>query len=64
MKVEERKENRELFALSESMADSSSSREEVSMDRDCIELLHLFNKLKEDDKQKVNSLIKSLLSAL
>lgn len=40
MKVEERKENRELFALSESMADSSS-REEVSMDRDCIELLHL-----------------------
>ena len=63
MKVEERKENRELFALSESMADSSS-REEVSMDRDCIELLHLFNKLKEDDKQKVNSLIKSLLSAL
>lgn len=64
MKVEERKENRELFVLSESMADSRSSREEVTMDQDYIELLHLFNKLKEDDKQKVNSLIKSLLSAL
>ena len=64
MKVEERKENRELFVLSESMADSRGSREEVTMDQDYIELLHLFNKLKEDDKQKVNSLIKSLLSAL
>ena len=36
--------------------------EEVAGDRDYIELLNLFKTLKEEDKQKINSLIKSLLS--
>lgn len=32
MKVEERKENRELFALSESMADRGSPRDKVEQE--------------------------------
>lgn len=35
---------------------------EVAGEGDYIELLNLFKKLKEEDKQKINSLIKSLLS--
>lgn len=45
------------------LVESMTIEKEVAGERDYIELLNLFKQLKADDKQKVNSLIKFLLSA-
>lgn len=51
------------MATEKRMESMESEEKGVAGERDYIELLDLFKRLKEDDKQNVNSWIKSLLSA-
>ena len=51
------------MATEKRMESMGSEEKGVAGERDYIELLDLFKRLKEDDKQNVNSWIKSLLSA-